>query len=477
MPNARSTVRWTRAMLPFITRLPHPSVAVNSPFGLAIAIIRPESSVSETNASRIISRDQDGRSVLLRILQYVTKLAEATQSLSQATIDQMLTILKYFALSVQLAEENISVTGSMPLWFTEDRDMEAEATESIFEAQRLLARFVLTASTSDLIPRLLVQLLQDSKGLSSLSYYNARAYLGLVDSLDETHRRFLPTNDALVTAIRESPNVFTNMVLLMSCRGKDAVMPFNELLSDLTNFHFEKEDTEGQQEGLRKLHLLNCILQKQDEILQEIPQQRLIFFVQHVIREIRMDSFGPAVEIIRSLTVILPAINEIYGSFWGDALDFAKTMQQFPLDDVHLPGHHASLKLMSTLSKPHMLKANDDLLDAWIDRKPSIMQSLLILLEKASIIPDETQLPRRTFNELLSRLLAGSKPVFREEMEILFPILAAESTILQSTAFSLLHDQIPSKQEQISLDKALTKDYEAKLPEELLSGKIHCDLR
>ena len=58
---------------------------------------------------------------------------------------------------------------------------------------------------------------------------------------------------------------------------------------------------------------------------------------------------------------------------------------------------------------------------------------------------------------------------FDKEVSILYPILASESVALQTAVFKIMHQHIPAQQEQISFDKALSKDFKAKLPEELLS--------
>lgn len=47
--------------------------------------------------------------------------------------------------------------------------------------------------------------------------------------------------------------------------------------------------------------------------------------------------------------------------------------------------------------------------------------------------------------------------------------MASESLALQLSAYEILHHHIPTAQEQISLDRALEKDFVAKLPAELLS--------
>lgn len=51
----------------------------------------------------------------------------------------------------------------------------------------------------------------------------------------------------------------------------------------------------------------------------------------------------------------------------------------------------------------------------------------------------------------------------------LYPVLASESLSLQLSAYEILHQKIPEAQEQASLEKALSKDFISKLPEELLS--------
>lgn len=49
------------------------------------------------------------------------------------------------------------------------------------------------------------------------------------------------------------------------------------------------------------------------------------------------------------------------------------------------------------------------------------------------------------------------------------PALASESIALQQSAYGILHKSIPLSQEKISFEKALTKGFVAKLPDELLS--------
>ncbi|KAJ8610510.1 hypothetical protein MRB53_038502 [Persea americana] len=55
-----------------------------------------------------------------------------------------------------------------------------------------------------------------------------------------------------------------------------------------------------------------------------------------------------------------------------------------------------------------------------------------------------------------------------EQVDELYPLVASESSTVQSVAFEFLHKQIPKAQEQLSVDVVLDKSV-ARLPEELLS--------
>ena len=77
--------------------------------------------------------------------------------------------------------------------------------------------------------------------------------------------------------------------------------------------------------------------------------------------------------------------------------------------------------------------------------------------------------PRRIVNHLLAGQLKAFTHHSTSQALDLYPALASESLSLQRSAFEILHRSIPETQEQASLDKALTKDFVAKLPEELLS--------
>ena len=243
--------------------------------------------------------------------------------------------------------------------------------------------------------------------------------------------------------------------------------------------------------GLRQLVLLNCITQNHEDVISDIPQQRLVFFVKHiddVFREVK-PSYPIRTELFKALAAILPPIKGIYESFWLTLIKSAQnalSVARVPSDE-ELPSLHASCRLIMTLHRLSIQESNDDLVDAWNESKESIADSLLSLLSQLqcksfgflhlsalltchiTAPSDESHQPRKIVNELLARLIAKIPPSSSKETADLYSVLASESVVLQTVAFEMLHQRIPARQEQISFDKALTRDFSTQLPEELLS--------
>lgn len=191
------------------------------------------------------------------------------------------------------------------------------------------------------------------------------------------------------------------------------------------------------------------------------------------------------------LAAALPPVSDIYGEFWVDILDVIQSSKLRDAKDDVLFEIYTSLRLLALLRRPQMQESNDDLLDAWKEKEHILTAKLLELLTLLSGktntnryltsrlyldtdgmyigYSDESHQVRRTVNLLFSREIMSLSTKDNVNTEVVYPVLASESAILQETAFNLLHILIPSKQEQISVDKALTTEYVAQLPQELLS--------
>lgn len=132
---------------------------------------------------------------------------------------------------------------------------------------------------------------------------------------------------------------------------------------------------------MRKLCLTNCIFSRAQDYVNDIPQQRLVFFVQHLVEQLETNvpSFTVAGgQIIVVLSFILPAVKEIYGPFWSSILD---QIQQIGAQ-ADLYALHASLRLLNLLRRSYMLESNDDLLDAWTEKRPAVASWLVDLLRQ-----------------------------------------------------------------------------------------------
>lgn len=457
--------QWNAALAPFISRVPDPSLAITNAFGGSLSLISP---VPSDSIKQTISRDGDGKSAALRMAQYTTQIIKSTGVFDSATREQTTTVCKYMALFLQFASDNLSVPGSMPLRDSVDLDMESEIVNFVAEAQSLLGDWCRSknSSVSESIFQAHKQLLDDSCGLIASSYYSGRAYSALAAEIAEFHGRSAQSNDVdLIKGFRRSDDAFVAAAYLTSASESEELFRLcNYLLTDLTGHDFD----ENLPEGMRKLCLVSCIFSKAQDFVNDIPQQRLVFFVQHLIGQFETSVSSLTVaggQIMVVLSYILPTVKEIYGPFWSAILDeIQKTGAQADLYALH-----ASLRLLSLLRKPYMLESNDDLLDAWSEKRTAIAKCLVGLLWQLQGYPDDSHQPRRIVNELLKRQLVGLAEDVKVEVQDLYPVIASESAALQEAAYELLHAKIPMNQEQVSIDKALSNDFVAQLPEELMS--------
>lgn len=80
------------------------------------------------------------------------------------------------------------------------------------------------------------------------------------------------------------------------------------------------------------------------------------------------------------LAIVLRPLSEIYGEFWADIFDITQRFEFHTAGDNLLFGVHASLRLLALLRKLQMQESNDDLLDAWTEKKGAVAGRLLDLV-------------------------------------------------------------------------------------------------
>ena len=221
---------------------------------------------------------------------------------------------------------------------------------------------------------------------------------------------------------------------------------------------------------VRNLVLFNTLVQQQDTILDDVAPTRLVFLVKHIVRGLNPESLPPpiVIECLRALRGVLPKIQDVYGEFWEEILDIVvNNLKSGPGDPASI---HANLRLIEslrTLTKNE--DSNEDLQDAWAEIKGNVSQTLVDLLVRQSTTINDTHQPSQIVNSLLGRVVSKIVSVADCDASELFSAMASESPILQRAAYNILHEKIPSQQEQVTMDAALSTSYVAKLPEELLS--------
>ncbi|KAL8967814.1 MAG: hypothetical protein Q9183_002748 [Haloplaca sp. 2 TL-2023] len=477
-------VQWNEALQPVITSRPNASLAITNPLGNTIYL------VDQPLKTESAAYDEDGHSKAFRLFWYTSVLLSATDVLEHSTLERTSCTIKFLALVSQIANDHLSVRSSCSLWEVDSIESEEDIIDIIGDTQRLVASWLASHTLLDVVTdKVLPALLEDSRGRGTRAYYSSRAYTSLMSELIELHTD--PDTGSRSDEIKQTAktsDVFRAVAVLSTIQDVAALTRlFNELLADTTGNDLSNTSNGN---GVQDMVLLSSILDREDflDILPSIPKQRLVFFVQHVCKHLvsligrdtssETRSLPTGVELVqisnimRVLRHFLSVLGETYGSFWEETVDVLGNMwtADKEFSDEHLPLVHASLRMHATLLKLGTRETNDDLLDALRDREKSLGNGLVGLLYALQGAPDESHQPRAIVHELLARQVTKTGGSIDTNPDgDLYAVLASQSSALQGAAYELLHRSIPKSQENVSLDKALSKDYRAKLPEELLS--------
>ena len=394
LPNS---TQWRESLSPLLETMPSASLAITNQLSCAIKLIRNPSIPSLSTVQRI-ARDVDGFSSAFRVLSYVIGLLNVIEVFSYCTEEGKVLMCQNILVILQLAGDQIAKPTSNGLWDVTMVDSDSGILGLIADAQSLMAswmrdreQFVITAQQ---------QLLEMCQGRSVLSYYSARAYTTLTTELKELHGNALEEIGTALMGISRSPGVddlFKNAALLASASESNQLSKLtNELLASLTDHNLKDQSESGKDSypksqsvltpvGIRLLILLNCSMQRQDGIVSAMPQQRLVFFVKHLVSQIQDNSLGGNIrtEIFRVLTIVLPHIKNLYGEFWNGTLSIIREtwLNREDPKDSDIPLINSSLRLLSALRTLATQESNDDLQETWADAESLVSEGLLGLLK------------------------------------------------------------------------------------------------
>ena len=369
-----SREQWSHALDAFLSRPPESSLALTTTFGGATGLIKTFESSSPS-----VARDQEGQSLAIRIARYVTELLNDSITFDLDNEDVELVLIENLLLVVQLASDDISVHSLMPLWDAPKIDSDVGLVDFVANAQNMLAQLFQKSSNPNLKTELRQCLLDGSKGDSAFSYRYGRCFSTINAEDAELGSMSQNAYLAQMKAILKSDQPFIAMALLTSVPGsKEITHLVNEILANATGLDFE----DNREQILRLLIYLNATLQNHPATVEEVPQQRSVFFVKYMVEILKYPDASIRTEILRSFHPILPRINTLYGTFWSDIFQSIQTALEKANTSLELPLLGTSLRLLALLRKQFMQDGNDDLQDAWAEYRTPIAKALIYLIGK-----------------------------------------------------------------------------------------------
>jgi hypothetical protein len=462
---------WGDALVPFLGKHPSLALGVLRPFAGAVFLVSDYNNKSHLN----ITRDTKGYSVALRMALYATRLLglqELTRFMSQ---DLQVHYLYFLALTYELVNDQIDLLEDHLLFETH---LDPDSMDEIRGMLRnILSAFSIVASnasswreetenlpdydTSRTVRDLISRFIQVAGAPESQGYYAGKALSRFLEILCAQRDWIIAGGDEWLAQLGiiniTTQNIFGASAILIgfgnNLRTHKSINTLcNRLISDIA--------ISSPHEGtLQKLVLLNSCLLAYAKNEAEIPvaQIRLISVVKQILswsKALATTHIELASEACRALHRLLPAVKDVYGSYWQDALNLSATIWSSVgvvyLSDDRLPAIGMSLKLVSILQG--LEDTNDDLADALIQSKNAISSGLVKLLK---LQRSTDNLPLQFVDDLLLRQVAKINTTTIANLLEVYPLLASDFRLVQSAAFNVLQKVLIDAQQQISLDVAL----------------------
>ncbi len=474
-----STNVWMEQLKPFLELPIDPILSMSSPIGGA-TVLADSSSIPSKKSLRV-PRDRRGRSVPARMAIYLSLLTAEGIDLAKLPSEFLVELLYLQCITVQLISDQLTLRDSNSLF----SDLESE--ESMREADMVITSLRLffnkyTAERewwvagkgnpeTDMIRELASLLVQQSKSLSPLAVYSARALSELLRATAESQGLSSSLEEHFVKSeyLKSTPDTVLVSAAILAGIGeplqasKQITNFCNRLVSDVAGASVEGDRTKS------ILSLLTLCSQLYESGGLPVANNRIVFAVRQItswLEEPELLDMQISTEICRVLASLLPCMKDVYGSHWEKTVTFCldtwRNESESRPDDI-LPLAHASLKLGRVLEA--IPEPNDDLEDVlrgFASDKPAALVELLKLLRDVDAPAAEivTIVLCREVEKIPGRQIP--------DLDEIYPLLASESRDVQTAAFGLLHRAIPVQQEQACLDILLDK-IDARLPNELLS--------
>jgi E3 ubiquitin-protein ligase listerin len=398
-----TAAHWQKALTPFTQLHPPPSISLNTPLqGCAYLIDR-----ERRRSSGGLPRDSESFSVALRLTIFATKTLEI-MSPEQLTHDQLQATYLYYPQALQVANDKLSIESSNALWIDATEEVVQEIRDTVANGQKLVHSWVRDGgheNYQDSRPTLIscwLSQLSTIRGTSVQAYNLARTFTSIMTEASDYKgaSRYMLEWDTSLRTVKSSPDVLKSAALLAVCR--DTLAPSalgkrlcNELVADATEVDLDNQN-DGQCSrslpwqsiltvhlALRRLVLLNLLIRGEEDLIGNVPSQRLIFLAKHLlsVTSFNQAPAGLQSELMSTLASILPPIKNLYGDFWQGAVALLTQYLSGIKDASEIVPLHSALRLHACLLSLTKGESNEDLEEELSKVKPSLEASLLDILK------------------------------------------------------------------------------------------------
>lgn len=428
-----------------------------------------------------MQRDVKGCSVPGRMAIYITKLIAAGFEFDGIDLSTKTDLVVNLGLTAELAADQLTLRGESGIWHSvSPLDTLLDLEDLVSSVQKYVAGIAEKAQgwhngtgtdESRLMHAVIGKLTEESRTLSSAGFYAARSMQNIIQALTERHGFPSSGEQWLVDTgcLKSSPSTIFPAAAILAGLGdtassSKAINNFcNRLVSDIAGAR------PGQEQTFITLILLNVCAQLYEIGELPVANNRLVFAVKQVtswLQESEDLDTGFATEICRGLQRLLPCITAVYGPYWEEAVNFCIHLWTKPPTQhlvSRLPEIYASLRLIGTLQS--LEEPNDDLVDV-LDTTAETRSTALIDLLKLPRAKHSQ--PLDIVDAILCRQVEKLPSQHFGDLSELYGLVASDSRVIQTAAFTMLSKALPAVQEKLSVDVLLDKQ-DARLPDELLS--------
>ncbi|KAJ3558291.1 hypothetical protein NPX13_g9742 [Xylaria arbuscula] len=474
LPNVET---WRQQLSILLQHAPNTSLALTNSLGSANFLATSQNQEATVN----IQRDARGCSIPGRMALYIAKLSTSGFNFNHAQSSNRLDLIINLSLTAELATDQLTTMAEHGIWRSlspheniADLDTLVTCTQKYITGIAERAQGWRDGSGTEeaqLMHAIVARLIDQSRTLSPLGFYSARSLQNILQALTERHGfpssgdQWLADTGCLVS----SPSTVYPAAAIIAGLGE--TLKTSKLVSTLCNRLVS--DIAGAQLSLEKsfitLILLNLTMQIYDTGELPVANNRLVFAVRQVTSWLEtpedLDN-AFATETCRCLQRLLPAIKDVYGSYWEKAIDFCIYLWTKPPSqpvESRLPEIHSSLRLMAILQS--LEEPNDDLVDIL---EVSMARKSAALVELLKLPREKHTQPLEIVDSILCRQIEKLPLQQYDDLSELYGLVASDSRAIQTAAFGILNKALPAVQEKLSVDVLLEKQ-EARLPDELLS--------